>query len=346
MSAKTWDNPELGPADTAALWCVRLSEGPLTPAEQDGLAAWLDTAPTHRPALEEAAATWREFEEAESAPEFLQMRLQALQKTRLGSRRVGPGPRWLQGLAVAAAILVVAVGMWAWLTAPETYQTGIAERRVAVLADGSTLSLDAATTVRVHFSAHRRDLELVRGRAKFNVARNPLRPFSVTAGNKVVVATGTEFSVERLQRQIRVVLYEGHVSVLDRAKGAEASRPLRLGASATPADQSLIPGRELVVAETSDTASIEPADPSRALSWEAGQLVFVEEPLSSAVERVNRYSDEKLAIGDDAAGQVRVTGVFTAGDVPAFVEGVSAAFPVKLVQRSAARVFVSAPARR
>jgi transmembrane sensor len=58
------------------------------------------------------------------------------------------------------------------------------------------------------------------------------------------------------------------------------------------------------------------------------------------VERVNRYSNEKLEIGDSAAGQVRVTGVFTAGDVQAFVEGVSGAFPVRAVRQNDRRMFV------
>jgi transmembrane sensor len=248
------------------------------------------------------------------------------------------------GAAAAAVVLLsAAVGLWAWANAPAVYRTGVAERQVAVLKDGSKISLDAATTVRVRYSRNRRDLELVQGRAKFDVAKDALRPFSVSASNTVVVATGTQFSVELLQREIHVILYEGHVAVLDRKPEHGARQPLRLQASNMPADQGLTPGRELVVAETSAIASVAPTDPSRALSWEAGQLVFVEEPLSSAVERVNRYSNEKLEIGDSAAGQVRVTGVFTAGDVQAFVEGVSSAFPVRAVRQNDRRMFVMGP---
>src|SRR3546814_10479709 len=49
----------------------------------------------------------------------------------------------------------------------------------------------------------------------------PLRPFSVAAAGKIVVATGTEFSVELLGRETRVILYEGHVAVLN---GSAATR--------------------------------------------------------------------------------------------------------------------------
>ncbi len=293
-------------------------------------------------------STWREFDGAESAPDFLQMRAEAL---RLADGRSAGGWRpggARRGAAMAAAALLVLVlgggGAFAWLTAPVTYRTGVAERRVAVLKDGSKISLDAATTVRVRYTADRRDLELVQGRAKFDVAKDPMRPFSVAAGSKVVVATGTEFSVERLEQRIHVILYQGHVAVLERRRTDDQSQPVRTPDRA-PADQHLTPGRELVVAEASDVANVAPTDPSRALSWEAGQLVFVNEPLSSAVERVNRYSKEKLAIGDAAAGAVKVNGVYTAGDLQAFIDGVSAVTPVRAIQRDDRRVFVSLAGR-
>ena len=345
MSSAARDEPGLSPRETAALWCLRLSEGRLTDAQQAEFDAWLDTDPANANALEEAASTWREFDGAELAPEFLQMRVEALRQVGRRPRQPLLRPRWVAAAAAAVVLLCAGVGLWAWANAPAIYRTGVAERQVAVLKDGSKISLDAATTVRVRYTRNRRDLELVQGRAKFEVAKDPLRPFSVVAANKVVVATGTQFSVELLQRDIHVILYEGHVAVLDR-KGAEGSaHPLRLQASNAPADQGLTPGRELIVAQGSDVASVAATDPSRALSWEGGQLVFVEEPLSSAVERVNRYSKDKLEIGDAATGQVRVTGVFTAGDVQAFVEGISAAFPVRAVLRDDHRTFILAQAR-
>jgi transmembrane sensor len=89
------------------------------------------------------------------------------------------------------------------------------------------------------------------------------------------------------------------------------------------------------------SAQIVAVDPVRTLSWEGGQLVFLDEPLSSAVERVNRYSTDKLAIGDEVAGRVLISGVFTAGDTPAFVEGVTGVFPVKVRDDGGRQVLVS-----
>src|SRR3546814_18739257 len=83
------------------------------------------------------------------------------------------------------------------------YQTEVGERRVALLDDQSRLSLDADSLVEVDMSDRQRELTLVRGRAKFDVAKDPLRTFTVVAGDKMVVATGTSFSVEMVGKAVR-----------------------------------------------------------------------------------------------------------------------------------------------
>jgi transmembrane sensor len=329
--------PPIGQA--AGVWCMRLSEGPLEPGQQAEFEAWLSADPRHRPALDEAVATWREVDGAESGPEFLPLRLEALNALRRAGRR--PGLRRWAAAAAAVLVVIMAGAGGLWLAArPRTYETGIGERRVVVLADGSKISLDAATRVDVSYRHDGRALQLEQGRAKFDVAKDPLRPFSVAAGDETVVATGTEFSVELVRRQVRVVLYEGHVAVLGPSSVKGAPQPVRLAARAAPADQLLLPGRELVMNASAQVATVAAADPIRTLAWEGGQLVFVDEPLATAVERVNRYSDAKLAVGDAAAGQVLVTGVFTAGDTRAFVEGVTAVFPVRTRERDGVTEFV------
>src|SRR3546814_20684114 len=95
-----------------------------------------------------------------------------------------------------------------------------------MLDDDSRLSLDANTRVRVKYSRAGRQLWLEEGRARFEVAKDPLRPFSVAAAGKIVVATGTEFSVELLGRETRVILYEGHVAVLNGSAATRATLKL------------------------------------------------------------------------------------------------------------------------
>ena len=317
MRPDAFDLSQHGPVEQASAWCLRLSEGSLTHVEQAEFDAWLGENDLHRQAFDDTIRTWRAVEQAGSTPELVGMRTAALIAFRRGQRA-----RWTDQIvrsrsgliAVAATIVLLIVGAGTWVGigySPQAYQTGIGERRVVVLSDGSQISLDSASKVDVRYLTGRRELRLDYGRAKFTVAKNPNRPFTVAAADKVVLATGTQFSVELLQNQVHVILYEGHVQVLDKASGRAAFQHVALTTKAAPADQVLTPGRELVVAVSAPAAEVLVADPVRSLSWEGGQLVFVDEPLSAAVEQVNRYSDDKVSVGDPAAGNVLVSGVFT-----------------------------------
>lgn len=325
----------------AAAWAARLSDGLVPESQRAEFQAWLDADPGHGAALEETVAAWRAVEHYAASAQLMTLREAALASARRSMRERSSSwatRQWVR-FSIAASVLIAVLAGLVWTGAlPRTYETGVGERRVLVLSDGSKMSMDAATVVRIRYTDKERRIWLERGRARFEVARNPLRPFSVTAGNEVVVATGTAFSVELVQKQMRVILYEGHVAVLDRSDDS-ARRTVIVGADKVPADQLLRPGRELILPaeKPSGRTSISPAivamaDPVRSLSWESGQLVFEDEPLTLVVERMNRYAALPLSVGDADAEKVRVSGVFIVGDTDALVQGLVATFHLR-VQR-------------
>lgn len=325
--------------EQAALWCLELAEGELSRLDQARFDAWVADA-DNAAAFEEAARVWKSADASSEMPELIFMRTAALEDfRRANQRRWRRRPVRLFWVGGIAAMLLLTLVTTLLLRDPmQVYRTGLGERRVAMLDDGSRLSLDADTELEVRLRRDRRELTLVRGRAKFDVAKDPLRPFTVTAGGKIVVATGTSFSVELLNRQVHVLLYEGHVAVLDDVNGK--TQPQRVGPKdkTQSAEAALTPGRELVATrDSTEPGSIAPADPSRSLSWESGQQSFDDEPLQTAAERMNRYSKLKLVMGDRVAANMRVTGVFTAGDTDAFVEGITALNPVR-VERSEGQI--------
>ncbi|MCD2324412.1 FecR domain-containing protein [Sphingomonas sp. IC-56] len=319
--------------EQAAYWCITLAEGELEAAERAEFGVWIDDLANAR-ALDEATAVWNATAELGETPELIGHRAAALESLqRVNGRRwarpISGGWRWAAGMA--AMLAVVLLGTLFLRTATTEYRTGIGERRVAILADGSRLSLDADSVVRVRLLKERRELTLVRGRAKFDVAKDPLRPFAVTVGPRMVVATGTSFSVEMRREQMRVVLYEGRVAVLDTA--GERPRPdhKRVNALAQgSAEMILTPGRELVAPlRRIGDARVTSADPVRSLAWESGQLSFDDEPLASAVAQVNRYARERIVIGDPRLADVRISGFFTAGDTGAFLDALAELSPAR-----------------
>jgi transmembrane sensor len=337
-----FSTPAADPAvEAAAIWAIRLAESALSAEQQALFDAWLDADPRHGELLEEIVGAWRSVDRYASAEPMTALREQALASARRTMRRGKPsyGRRELVAGLIAATLLLVVGGGLAWTRlTPSVYETGVGERRVVALKDGSKISLDADTVVKVRYTGEKRRLWLDRGRAKFDVAKDALRPFSVTAADKMVVATGTAFSVELVNAQVRVFLYQGHVAVLKRdAKGATGNAggetPIEIGQVA--AERLLTPGRELVMPERAPAHLVLSAAPAGtatsepSLSWEGGLLVFNDEPLDIVVQRMNRYAAKPLSVGDAATGRLRISGVFRAGDTESLVQGLAMGFGVQ-----------------
>ena len=341
--------PEPSPrSEQAGAWCLSIAEGPLTPEQMTEFEVWLGADALNRAAFDKALFVWEAMDPATASSVLLDYRLDALQSLRdeSASRPVrASGWRWAARAAASFLILLLASLLFLH-DSTISYETGTGERRVAVLPDGSRVSLDGATSLEADFSPHRRELRLLVGRAKFDVARDPLRPFVVKAGERSVVAVGTSFTVELVQGQLRVALYEGEVAVIDERGDRQADRQ----AGPQPvkrADRRLLPGRELVLSGQHPAGAIVPiTNPHRSLAWETGQLHFDDEPLAMVVERINRHTADRFVVGDAAAAQMRVSGVFDAGDANSFVEGVTGVFPISAHRRGSEIVFVARAGRR
>jgi transmembrane sensor len=306
-----------------------MAGGELSDVDRMELDLWLEADPIHPRLLANAVEAWRATKEQASEPEMLALRREALADARRAKtlRRRRAFALW----AAAAMVLIgIALGGIWMLGRPTTYVTGVGERRIVILPDGSGLSLDAVTLVKVRYTADRRQFWLERGRAKFDVAKNPLVPFTVAVNGMLVVATGTQFSTEILPQQVRVDLYEGHVAVLNQRH---------------PDAQYLAPGEELIATTTQGTqgvmGTVRALSPADAPVWEGGQLVFVDERLAVVAERANRYSDKKIVIADKETSERRISGVFTAGNTAAIVSAITTLLPVLAAENRAAVISLS-----
>lgn len=329
------ETQELERLAAAAVWRVALTE-----AEQDSsedFEAWLSEHPANAEAWRQVQAPWIYIGERAGSPQALVARRQALRRARRAQRHGRAALPWSFGrlAACVGALVVIAVagaGLWA-AAAPDVYSTDLGERRTVVLRDGSRVALDSGTLLKVKLGRDARRLELVRGQARFDVAHDATRPFSVRAQDQVVVATGTSFNVDLLGAKVLVTLIEGKVIVLKDSPAsliALAPRPPRAVLARLTA------GQQLVAAKPSGPASGGPvaapprvatANLDRAIAWESGQLVFQDEPLGAVAERVSRYSATPLSVVGPAAN-LRISGVFNTGDMPAFVDAVQRGLPV------------------
>ena len=238
-----------------------------------------------------------------------------------------PSRRSLLAAGVAAVALLIAgkLGQKAVVTAPQVAdavyatnaETAIGERATVALPDGSSMELNTHSAVTVRYTANERTVRLTRGEAHFIVASNARRPFSVHAGDRVVTAVGTAFTVQLKPDAIEVTVAEGKISLgAAHAKHRERVPDLldRTG-PALEAGQSAVlqDGREAV-------ATLPPAELERRLAWRQGMLAFAGEPLSHVLQELERYTDVAIEVTDPTLRTLPVAGRLRIDDVESMLE--------------------------
>jgi transmembrane sensor len=91
------------------------------------------------------------------------------------------------------------------------FATRAGERTTVTLADGSTVSLNGATRLRVFYADGQRRAELLTGQAFFDVKHDVARPFVVRAGASETRVLGTAFDLDLTRRQVALAVYRGAV---------------------------------------------------------------------------------------------------------------------------------------
>lgn len=316
----------------AAAWRAALTDARAETSEP--FESWLAASPANEAAWRDVQAPWAYFQDHATAPEMMAVRREALARASRHHRlRFGsPAAPWraLAVSLVAAVLLAGGAAAW-WRTQPETYRTAMGERRNLLLADGSRVALDSNSLVKVRLRKSARDLELVRGQARFDVAHDAARPFTVRARSETVIATGTSFNVDLLGPRVLVTLIEGRV-VVTHATGTLRVAPTRLK-----------PGQQMLAAAGAPAVLVEPVSVDKTVAWEEGLLIFQDEPLSMVAQRISRYSRTPVTT-QGAAGALRISGVFSAGDVTTFVDTMHRAFALEAETREDGTVVLSGPA--
>ena len=307
----------------AAAWQVHLTE--TGQASVPAFETWLAADERHRASWDEVQRCWQLLDDAQASPDLLRLRGEVLDRVHARARRRAPLWRvpFFQRLAFGVACaVVVGIASLLWLSSRfEIYRTGPVEHWSIALADGSRVELDSSSDLSVRYSSQARELSLTRGQARFLVAHDAARPFSVTAVSRRIVATGTDFDVDLLGGSLYVTLLEGHVVVLP--SGQSAQRP---GSSKLEA------GEQLTVSPNGETR-IGQAGGDRITAWQNRQIIFDDEPLASAIERINRYSSDRLVLADGAVGTLRISGVFRTGNLAGFVDTLTHYLPVDSERR-------------
>jgi transmembrane sensor len=309
-------------SEVAARWAVRSARGALSPAEERELNGWLEADPRHRGAYVRARAQWMDLD-----------RLAALH----GPADVVDEPAsmtrryWLAASVAAVTLLGGGLSWLALRDQSERLVTGIGEVRRIPLADGSTLLLNTNTEVLVKLTPARRDVELLRGEALFEVAHDKSRPFVVRANKTAVRAVGTAFAVRLQSAQVDVTVTEGVVELSDATD--KSPGPQAAIASPTPPPRRVSANQRAVIlpASAPEVSAIPAPQLSRRLAWREGMVSFDGETLQMAASEINRHNRRQIVIDDAVLAQRPLVGVFRATDVEGFAQAAAATLHAHVV---------------
>jgi transmembrane sensor len=345
-------------------WFVTHRSGELSEAQRQAFIDWLRASPAH--AREYLALTGFVEDLGEVARGFTTPTETLLARARaeidvvqplfpmadLADAQRDPPPKryragmWaaLGGVAVAAVIAVL-FGAW-WLHGGADYSTAHAEQRSWRMPDGSTVHLNSESEIKIRFDDERREVELIRGQALFQVAKDPRRPFWVQTGDAVAKALGTEFDVYRQAQGTVISVVEGRVAVWRAdayGRAIHVIEPPAGTAHPEPIAQ-LDAGQQARISHGAAVVSRRAGDVRKIVAWLQRQVVFDHDPLGSAIEEFNRYDQLRIRIDDPALRAAEISGIFSAYDVESFLRFLERQ-PEMRVRRIGNEVVVSAAPR-
>ncbi len=358
----------------ASEWLLEFRAGRPDRSKRERFERWLCTSPEHVRAYLEQSALWEtihsqpaaESAELEALIERARHSFPASNVVLLGAsadalpavdRPAEPQPRWFRrawpAVAAAALLAVTAVTLLHLQSPRNVYSTATGEQRSILLSDGSTIDLNARSSVRVRFDSRGRHVDLLTGQALFHVAKDARRPFIVAVNGTRVRAVGTQFDINQRRHALVVTVVEGTVAVSGShpLSGASTSSPSQAQFVTVPSKRSHGPmvaqtgeilldaGEQLTLTpatpaapDASTPATAQSVDVENATAWTHRRLIFDTTPLEDVAAEFNRNSDRPIIVESRGLEDFHVSGAFSSTDVASFLRFLRAQDGVEVIE--------------
>lgn len=322
--------------EQAADWLVRL-DSDSAPSQKDleELKQWMQRSPEHRQQLKRLTQYWHSANlltelsfplPGGQRPDGIMANL------RYQLRQILSNP-WQATASLGTALAVtVALAMGLLFGNPSgisgngIYETRVGEQNSITLVDGSVIQLNTDSHIQVNYVDNQRNVVLMAGEAHFEVAKNSSRPFIVQAGDGMVRAVGTAFTIRLHPEALKVTVTEGKVALASNNQTA----PLVLTEDRGYLEQ----GQAVEFMPQVDTGlgnqiiKLEKADIEQQLAWHKGLLLFAGEPLSEVIDEVNRYTQLEIKIIDQSIANISIGGQFKVGETEAMLKVLQTSFGI------------------
>jgi transmembrane sensor len=291
----------------AADWFAKLRNGQVTEEERQHFQRWLTTDLAHSKAFEEIQAFWDD--------PALSKSLKAIPLSSQGKRhsRFSSLHYRLAVPLTAAGLILAAVILQPYLNCLQAdYCTGVGESRSIQLADGSTITLNSQSAVKVNFQGNTRQIHLLQGEVLFEVKRNTAKPFLVDAQFSQTRVLGTRFIVREDRHSDTITVINGVVAV-----SQNQQQPAILHVN----DQ-------LTVGEA--TGRIHQVSATKASAWTSGHLVFDSANLGVVIKEISRYRNGTVIIKNSRLKALKVSGRFDIRNPDKALQALEQTLPIKM----------------
>ncbi|MEM9672594.1 MAG: FecR family protein [Cyclobacteriaceae bacterium] len=201
--------------------------------------------------------------------------------------------RWIKLAAALTGFLLISIyAINTHFDRVEEYRTGYSEVITIPLPDGSTVMLNANSTLQVSSRWQQQREVWLEGEAFFTVEKSlkpsnqqevTYRKFTVHAGEVAVEVLGTRFNVQNRPQTTQVILEEGAVALKHDAQNNQNSIQLYEGEIAT-----YFPNNDSFKRELVDTESL--------LSWKESMHVFKATSLSEVAQTIENIYGHRVRV--------------------------------------------------
>lgn len=297
----------------AAQWHVELTGESTNQKTQQAWQSWLSKKPENQWAWQQLEKLQQQLKQLPGDVAFDSLKPDIEEQPSNTRRNV---------LKSIAGIGVISSSSWlAWQYSPaglmlSDHSTHTGEIREVQLADGSTVMLNSASAINVHFSEVERRISLQQGEIMISTSSNSdIRPFYVQTRQGLLKPLGTRFSVRQQQDKTVLSVFEHQVKV------------------SLPDKQQIICPTGQKLAFTSKqfealTAIFDGED-----AWLQQKLIINDMPLSEFLAELARYRTGVIRV-EPGLAKYHISGTFDLADTDQALMAVSRLFPVAITFRS------------
>ncbi|MBB5286421.1 ferric-dicitrate binding protein FerR (iron transport regulator) [Rhabdobacter roseus] len=215
-------------------------------------------------------------------------------------------------VAATVAVLLVSLGVLWWSRVPgasQTFQTDYGQVQRIELSDGSVVTLNAHSSLKVVENLKDQPVREVwlTGEAYFAVAKRQGGKFIVHTPEASIEVLGTEFNVNTRRQQTKVVLQEGKIQLLTDQAPALTMKP----------------GDMATVKENDQAVQLQIVQPEHYNAWKESYLVLDDRPVTEIVDMLEDTYGLRVQFENKVLLSKKLTGKLSLKEMDDFIENLS-----------------------